>query len=276
MSVTPGDYSGSGSGPDRCRRDADRQSRRSVAAGARRAGAGADLIAAEDTRHTGAMLRQLGIDRPLISLHDHNETRRDCRSCSGGLRAGRPLALVERCRHAADLGPGLRAGARGDRCRFAVHAVPGPSAMLAALASQRAAGRPVLLRGFPARPAARRGASACARWRASPARWCSTSRRIGSSTRCRTSSEEFGRQRHAAVARELTKMHESDISRHARRAAAISGARTRISPAARSRWWSPDIRRRRGCTGRCVRRAARCSCSLPSCRRRAPRRWSRS
>ena len=33
-----------------------------------------DAIAAEDTRHTQRLLRHLGIERPLISLHEHNET----------------------------------------------------------------------------------------------------------------------------------------------------------------------------------------------------------
>ena len=38
--------------------------------------AGADLICAEDTRHTRQMLNALGMDRPLLALHEHNESAR--------------------------------------------------------------------------------------------------------------------------------------------------------------------------------------------------------
>ena len=43
---------------------------------ARTALAQADVIAAEDTRHTGALLTALGLATPLLSLHEHNESRR--------------------------------------------------------------------------------------------------------------------------------------------------------------------------------------------------------
>ena len=37
---------------------------------------GADLIACEDTRHSGNLLRHFGIGKPVISYHEHNEARR--------------------------------------------------------------------------------------------------------------------------------------------------------------------------------------------------------
>ena len=43
---------------------------------AREALAGADLVAAEDTRRTGLLLGSLGLSRPLVSLHEHNEEER--------------------------------------------------------------------------------------------------------------------------------------------------------------------------------------------------------
>src|SRR5579863_10050603 len=43
---------------------------------ARQALGEADLIAAEDTRHTLAMLRSIGVAKPLLSLHTHNEGAR--------------------------------------------------------------------------------------------------------------------------------------------------------------------------------------------------------
>ena len=38
-----------------------------------------DLVAAEDTRHSGALLRHHGIERSLVSLHEHNEEREAAR-----------------------------------------------------------------------------------------------------------------------------------------------------------------------------------------------------
>jgi len=43
---------------------------------ARQALAEADVIAAEDTRHTGVLLKAIGLTTRLLSLHEHNESRR--------------------------------------------------------------------------------------------------------------------------------------------------------------------------------------------------------
>ena len=47
-----------------------------LSARARAALEAADVIAAEDTRHTLALLKACGIEKPLISLHGHNESQR--------------------------------------------------------------------------------------------------------------------------------------------------------------------------------------------------------
>jgi 16S rRNA (cytidine1402-2'-O)-methyltransferase len=59
----------------------------------------ADVVACEDSRVTGALLRHFGIDKPLLPLHEHNE------------RAA-PGRLCERCGHAGHLGSG-RCARRG-------------------------------------------------------------------------------------------------------------------------------------------------------------------
>src|SRR5277367_4306785 len=51
------------------------------------------LIAAEDTRHTGILLKHFGIATPQVSLHDHNEERRAVEIIEQ-LRAGKSVALV--------------------------------------------------------------------------------------------------------------------------------------------------------------------------------------
>ena len=94
--------------------------------------ANADIIAAEDTRHTANLLRHLGVAKPLFALHEHNE-------------AGRHAELLERVRHGAviavvsDAGtpmvsdPGFVLVRAALAAGVAVHAVPGPSAVLVAL-----------------------------------------------------------------------------------------------------------------------------------------------
>ncbi|HHW78677.1 MAG TPA: rRNA (cytidine-2'-O-)-methyltransferase, partial [Xanthomonadaceae bacterium] len=52
-----------------------------------------DRIAAEDTRHTGQLLRHFGIETPLLSLHEHNEHAR-LEQIVTLLREGKAVALV--------------------------------------------------------------------------------------------------------------------------------------------------------------------------------------
>ena len=64
-----------------------------LGARARQSLAEADVIAAEDTRHTLTLLRSIGVARPLVSLHAHNETRR-VPEIIEKLEAGCVVALV--------------------------------------------------------------------------------------------------------------------------------------------------------------------------------------
>lgn len=89
-------------------------------------------IAAEDTRHTGALLKHFGIDKPLISLHEHNETQR-VDSLMARLRAGESIALVSDAGTPLISDPGFElvrvASAQGVR----ISPLPGPCAAIAAL-----------------------------------------------------------------------------------------------------------------------------------------------
>src|SRR5690242_16558827 len=64
-----------------------------ISARARDVLGGVDIIAAEDTRHSGGLLTHLGIRTRLVSLHDHNEAERTPRLIEE-LRAGRSVALI--------------------------------------------------------------------------------------------------------------------------------------------------------------------------------------
>ncbi len=98
------------------------------------------VVAAEDTRRSGLLLRHFGITTPLVSLHAHNEGQKTD-SLIARLRAGESVALVSDAGTPAvsDPGAGLVAAARAGGVR--VEAVPGASAVLAALSASGLVGR---------------------------------------------------------------------------------------------------------------------------------------
>jgi len=127
-----------------------------ISARAREILANASAVAAEDTRHSGRLLRELGIERPLVSLHEHNERARVAELVAR-LRAGESLALVSDAGTPLLSDPGFLLVAAAVEAGITVTPVPGPSAAIAALS---AAGLPCdrfCFEGFlPARAAARR------------------------------------------------------------------------------------------------------------------------
>ncbi|WP_110709839.1 16S rRNA (cytidine(1402)-2'-O)-methyltransferase [Salinicola sp. CR57] len=124
-----------------------------------------DAIAAEDTRHTQRLLRHLGVERPLISLHEHNEAAR-VDQLRRRLLLGEQLALVSDAGTPLISDPGfvLVRELRRSGCR--VVPVPGPCALVAALS---AAGLPTdrfTFEGFlPAKSGARRKRLEAGAWR---------------------------------------------------------------------------------------------------------------
>lgn len=108
----------------------------------------ADLVACEDTRHTGRLLAQLGIKKRLVSLHEHNERQRLPRLLAE-LAAGRTIALASDAGTPLLSDPGYllvrEAAAQGVR----VEAIPGPSAVLAALVASGLPPYPFTFAGFP-------------------------------------------------------------------------------------------------------------------------------
>lgn len=114
------------------------------------------VVAAEDTRHSGRLLQHLGVSKPLIALHDHNERGR-VQGILDHLLAGEDVALVSDAGTPLISDPGyvLVREARAEGLR--VSPIPGPSALVAALS---AAGLPTdrfLFSGFlPAKRSGRR------------------------------------------------------------------------------------------------------------------------
>jgi len=174
---------------------------------AREALAQADVIAAEDTRHTGALLMALGLATPLLSLHEHNESRR-VPGLLARLAQGERVALVSDAGTPLLSDPGYELVQAAIAAGFEVSAVPGPSAITAALAI---AGLPTdrfCFEGFlPARQRERRAAlEALAHERRTLVFFEAPHRIVAALTDL---AAVLGSERAAVVARELTKAHET-------------------------------------------------------------------
>src|SRR5437016_6481733 len=91
-----------------------------------------DLVAAEDTRRTGQLLKHFGISKPLISYFQFNEARRS-EQLIERLRRGEKIALVTDAGSPGISDPGERVVQAAIAAGFRVEPVPGPSAVIAGL-----------------------------------------------------------------------------------------------------------------------------------------------
>ena len=174
---------------------------------AREALAEADLIAAEDTRHTGALLKAMGLATPLLSLHEHNESRR-VPALLARLAAGERVVLVSDAGTPLLSDPGYELVRRAAAAGFEVSPVPGPSAITAALAI---AGLPTdrfCFEGFlPARERERRAVLGALAREERTLVFFEAPHRIAAALA--DMATVLGPEREAVVARELTKAHET-------------------------------------------------------------------
>lgn len=91
-----------------------------------------DVVAAEDTRHTGQLLKHYGISKPLLSYFQFNEARRS-EEILERLRRGEKVALVTDAGTPGVSDPGERVVKAAVKAGFRVEPVPGPCALVAAL-----------------------------------------------------------------------------------------------------------------------------------------------
>jgi 16S rRNA (cytidine1402-2'-O)-methyltransferase len=106
-----------------------------------------DLIAAEDTRHTGRLLAHYEIRKPLLSYHEFNEAQRTAELLEK-LRQGTTVALVSDAGMPLLSDPGYRLVRDAVRAGLKVEVIPGPSALTAALAGCGLPTAPFLFHGF--------------------------------------------------------------------------------------------------------------------------------
>jgi 16S rRNA (cytidine1402-2'-O)-methyltransferase len=110
--------------------------------------ASADVIACEDTRRTGLLLQHLGTKKTMRSLHEHNERARVAEVLDL-LAAGKSVAVVSDAGTPLLSDPGFVLTREAARAGFIVRPVPGPSATLAALVVSGLPPYPFVMLGFP-------------------------------------------------------------------------------------------------------------------------------
>jgi 16S rRNA (cytidine1402-2'-O)-methyltransferase len=168
----------------------------------------ADVIAAEDTRHSGRLLAHASIpaDGRLRAVHAHNE-QTEAQRIVELVRGGARVVYVSDAGTPGVSDPGERLVRACVDAGLAVEVVPGPSAVLAALVVSGLPTTPFVFEGFLARKgtaraeriAALRSANVTTVILESPVRLAATLTEL-----C----ERLGGERRAVVARELTKLHE--------------------------------------------------------------------
>src|SRR5277367_705448 len=91
-----------------------------------------DVVAAEDTRHSGRLLQHFGISKPMLSYFQFNEARRS-EEILERLRRGEKIALVTDAGSPGISDPGQRVVSAAIAAGFRVEAVAGPCALIAGL-----------------------------------------------------------------------------------------------------------------------------------------------
>jgi len=164
-------------------------------------------ICAEDTRHTKSMLQAYSIDKPLIALHEHNESDIAWKMVER-LKTGDSLALVSDAGTPLVSDPGYRLVREVREAGFPVSPIPGACAAIAALSVAGIPSDRFCFEGFlPAKSSGRRERLQ------NLAREPRTLVFYESSHRIEESLADFvaifGAEREAVVARELTKLFET-------------------------------------------------------------------
>jgi 16S rRNA (cytidine1402-2'-O)-methyltransferase len=174
---------------------------------ARKVLADAEIVAAEDTRHSGRLLERLGIDSRLVSCHEHNETARipQLLEC---LAAGNDVALISDAGTPLVSDPGFRLVNAVVAKGFRVCPVPGCNAAIAAASISALPTDQLLFVGFlPASSGKRQ--TRLHELENSPATLLIYESVHRIKPTLRDIQLVFGAERQMVAARELTKLHET-------------------------------------------------------------------
>jgi 16S rRNA (cytidine1402-2'-O)-methyltransferase len=167
-----------------------------------------DLIACEDTRHTRRLLDHFGIKKPTISYHEHNERSRALELIDRLMR-GEDIALVTDAGTPGISDPAYRVVAAAIEHGVSVVSVPGATALISGLIASGLPTDSFLFAGFlPYKKQARRAKLEGLRSERATLVFYEAPHRIRDTLLC---AEQVLGNRRAALARELTKLHEQFI-----------------------------------------------------------------
>ncbi len=166
-----------------------------------------DVIAAEDTRHSGILLQHYAISTPMISLHEHNEQQRS-EVLLTRLQQGESIALISNAGTPLISDPGYRLVSLVRKHNIGVVPIPGSCALISALSASGLASDRFSFEGFlPSKQGARQQALQALENERRTLIFYESPRRLKS---CLTDMVAvFGEDRPACLARELTKLHET-------------------------------------------------------------------
>jgi len=166
-----------------------------------------DAIACEDTRSSQSLLAPLGIHRPLIAYHEHNELEKAA-ALADRVAAGEKIALITDAGMPAVSDPGFRVVRECRRRGLAVTPIPGPTAAMSALAVSGLPSDSFLFLGFlPAKTSARKKSFEEIRNLPVTVIYYESTHRIAAFVEDVIA--VLGPDRCICLAREITKMHET-------------------------------------------------------------------
>ena len=184
-------------------------------------------ICAEDTRRSGQLLAHFGIQTPLLALHDHNEDAL-AEKIVTRLQAGDSLALISDAGTPLVSDPGFRLVRAARAAGIKVSPVPGASALIAALSVAGMPSDRFVFEGFlPAKPKARREHLTSLASEPRTLIFYESAHRI---EECLDDAIAiFGSERHAVLARELSKLFETVLD------GSLAGLRAQLAADANQR-----------------------------------------
>lgn len=166
-----------------------------------------DCVLAEDTRHSQILLKKLGIQKPMVSLHEHNERQQAAGLCQQIL-TGTTVALISDAGTPLISDPGFHLVRLAQEQGIRVVPIPGASALLAALSVSGLPTDCFIFQGFlPGKSVARRKQLEQLKTESKTLIFYEAPHRILESLVDMV--EIFGESREAVIARELTKTFET-------------------------------------------------------------------
>jgi|SRR5579863_1117989 len=109
-----------------------------------------DIVASEDTRKTGLLLKHFNISKPQIAFHEHNEQQAGTR-IESLLKEGKSVGVVTNAGTPGISDPGFTLVRRALNARLEVTMIPGPTALVMALVLSGLPVHSFTFRGFPPR-----------------------------------------------------------------------------------------------------------------------------